>query len=120
MAPSTKAPNNLEIQTVNGAFGGSFTSRLNMNLREDKHWAYGAGSFSQDAIGQRPLHHVCAGADRQDRRFDRRNAQGSHGRDRPKPLTHEEIDKIKVSDVRALPGQLRDDRRRARRDQCAS
>ena len=55
VAPSTKAPNNLEIQTMNGAFGGSFTSRLNMNLREDKHWAYGAFSFLQNAIGQRPF-----------------------------------------------------------------
>jgi len=29
---------------VNTAFGGSFTSRLNQNLREDKGYAYGAGS----------------------------------------------------------------------------
>ena len=28
-------------------------SRLNMNLREDKHWSYGAGSFLPDAAGQR-------------------------------------------------------------------
>ena len=29
---------------ANDVFGGVFTSRLNMNLREDKHWAYGARS----------------------------------------------------------------------------
>ena len=29
-------------------------SRVNMNLREDKHWSYGAGSFAFDARGQRP------------------------------------------------------------------
>ena len=33
--------------------GGAFTSRLNMNLREDKHWSYGAFSFAVDARGQR-------------------------------------------------------------------
>jgi len=32
--------------------GGNFVSRLNMNLREDKHWAYGAGTRLTDAIGQ--------------------------------------------------------------------
>lgn len=36
-------------------FGGDFTSRLNMNLREDKHWSYGAGTFVWDAKGQRPF-----------------------------------------------------------------
>src|SRR5690606_37333793 len=55
LAPSTEAPNNLQIQTMNGAFGGTFTSRLNMNLREDKHWAYGAFSILQNALGQRPF-----------------------------------------------------------------
>jgi zinc protease len=34
--------------------GGSFTSRLNMNLREDKHWTYGARMVLPDARGQRP------------------------------------------------------------------
>ncbi len=29
---------------MNTMLGGSFLSRLNMNLREDKHWSYGAGS----------------------------------------------------------------------------
>ncbi|MEO7210902.1 MAG: pitrilysin family protein [Chitinophagaceae bacterium] len=29
---------------MNTLLGGSFLSRLNMNLREDKHWSYGAGS----------------------------------------------------------------------------
>ncbi|WP_437328802.1 M16 family metallopeptidase [Sorangium sp. So ce381] len=32
------------LQLVNSALGGSFTSRLNQNLREDHGWSYGAGS----------------------------------------------------------------------------
>lgn len=32
------------LDLVNAALGGSFTSRLNSNLREEKHWTYGAGS----------------------------------------------------------------------------
>jgi zinc protease len=33
--------------------GGGFVSRLNLNLREDKHWSYGAGAGGGAAIGQR-------------------------------------------------------------------
>jgi len=105
VAPSTKAPNNLEIQTFNGAFGGSFTSRLNMNLREDKHWAYGAGSFLSNAIGQRPF--LMYAPVQTDRTADSvaeilREARALVG---DRPLTPAEIGKIKVGDVRSLPGE---------------
>ncbi|WP_395680193.1 M16 family metallopeptidase [Dokdonella sp.] len=105
VAPSTKAPNNLEIQTMNGAFGGSFTSRLNMNLREGKHWAYGAGSFLSNAIGQRPfLMYAPVQTDKTAQSVAEilRESQELIG---TKPLTHDEIDKIKLGDVRSLPGE---------------
>jgi zinc protease len=42
------APRNVEdepaIAAFNTNFGGSFTSRINMNLREDKAWSYGVSS----------------------------------------------------------------------------
>jgi zinc protease len=43
------------IELMNNILGGSFTSRLNMNLREDKHWSYGARTRALDAAGQRPF-----------------------------------------------------------------
>jgi zinc protease len=55
VGPSTNNPNEAAIETMNTALGGAFTSRLNMNLREDKHWSYGAGSFLPDARGPRPF-----------------------------------------------------------------
>ncbi|HRG17345.1 MAG TPA: pitrilysin family protein, partial [Pseudomonadota bacterium] len=42
LIPSSKADDRLVTQTANSVFGGEFTARINMNLREDKHWAYGA------------------------------------------------------------------------------
>ncbi len=42
------------IEQMNNVLGGDFTSRINMNIREDKHWSYGAGSFIQNTRGQRP------------------------------------------------------------------
>jgi zinc protease len=45
----------MAIEAMNEVIGGSFSARINMNLREDKHWAYGAYSFFVDARGQRPF-----------------------------------------------------------------
>ncbi|MDB6044493.1 MAG: insulinase family protein [Gammaproteobacteria bacterium] len=55
LAPPRSDPRNVAFETVNTILGGSFISRINMNLREDKHWSYGAGSSLIDAKGQRPF-----------------------------------------------------------------
>ena len=48
-------PDETAVETMNNILGGDFVSRINMNLREDKHWAYGAFSFMIGARGQRPF-----------------------------------------------------------------
>ena len=55
VAPPKANPQEVTIQTMNGVLGSDFGSRVNMNLREDKHWAYGAYTFFRDARGQRPF-----------------------------------------------------------------
>jgi zinc protease len=55
VAPPKANPKEVSIQTMNGVLGSDFSSRVNMNLREDKHWAYGAYTFFRDARGQRPF-----------------------------------------------------------------
>jgi zinc protease len=55
VAPPKANPDEPAIETMNAVLGSDFGSRLNMNLREDKHWAYGALSFIRDARGQRPF-----------------------------------------------------------------
>ncbi len=42
IAPPRRDPDELAIQAAMTTLGGAFSSRLNLNLREDKHWAYGA------------------------------------------------------------------------------
>ena len=54
IAPSPQVKENTAISLMNSIFGGSFTSRLNLNLREDKGWAYGTGSSLSSTVGQRP------------------------------------------------------------------
>jgi len=46
VAPPRSDPDDIAFETVNTVLGGSFISRLNMNLRQDKHWSYGAGPAS--------------------------------------------------------------------------
>lgn len=53
LAPPKNNPAEIAIETMNNILGGSFSSRVNLNIREDKHWAYGAGTFLRSARGQR-------------------------------------------------------------------
>lgn len=53
IAPPKATSQEIAIETMNRVLGGSFTSRINMNLREDKHWSYGARSTLIDTSGQR-------------------------------------------------------------------
>src|SRR5438876_507963 len=48
-------PREYAIEAMTSLLGGQFTSRVNMNLREAKHWSYGAFTFIWDARGQRPF-----------------------------------------------------------------
>jgi zinc protease len=48
-------PDEIAIQALNTLLGGAFTSRINMNLRENKHWTYGARSMVIGATAQRPF-----------------------------------------------------------------
>jgi zinc protease len=53
LAPPRNAPEAVPLNLLNDVLGGTFSSRLNMNLREDKHWSYGVGSSLVPARGQR-------------------------------------------------------------------
>jgi zinc protease len=54
LAPPFNDPDQISLALVNDIFGGNFSSRINMNLREDKHWSYGVGSRLVPAKGERP------------------------------------------------------------------
>ncbi|MEW6747584.1 MAG: pitrilysin family protein [Planctomycetota bacterium] len=54
VAPPKTFPGDIAIEALNTMLGGTFTSRINMNLREDKHWTYGASTVLVEARGERP------------------------------------------------------------------
>lgn len=55
LVPGLGTDRDLAIEAMNNVIGGTFLARLNMNLREDKGWSYGANSSIQNARGTRPL-----------------------------------------------------------------
>ncbi|MBD9378870.1 pitrilysin family protein [Pseudoxanthomonas sp. PXM04] len=103
LAP-TATPANQAMQLANTVFGGMFTSRLNMNLREDKRWTYGARSGMPDAQGQRPL--LVSAPVQVDRTAEsiREIISESRAYAGDRPPTEAELDKVKAQSVRALPG----------------
>lgn len=55
LAPPPNDAADLAIMAMNQVLGGDFTARVNMNLREDKGWSYGARTQILDVQGQRPF-----------------------------------------------------------------
>ncbi|MBT8107406.1 MAG: insulinase family protein, partial [Gammaproteobacteria bacterium] len=53
LAPLKNNDDEFAIQAMNDVLGGAFSARINMNLREDKSWAYGAYTFILDGAGPR-------------------------------------------------------------------
>jgi zinc protease len=105
LIPSRAAPDDLAIATMNDVLGGKFTARINMNLRETKHWSYGAYSFAYDARGQRPL--LVYAPVQSDKTSEavteiRNEFAGIVGK---RPATTDEVELVKRTNTLSLPGQ---------------
>jgi zinc protease len=105
VSPPKANPQEIPIETMNGILGGTFTSRINMNLRENKHWSYGAGSRIFDARGQRPFMVVApVQTDKTSEAMQEilKELRGILG---GIPITNEEVTKAKAARSLTLPGQ---------------
>jgi zinc protease len=105
-APPTNNPDEIAIETMNTILGGSFTSRINMNLREDKHWSYGASSLLRDAKGQRLFFaYAPVQSDKTKESMVEldKELRGILG---PQPPTPEELDKAQKNQTLQLPGRF--------------
>ncbi|HEY0744921.1 MAG TPA: pitrilysin family protein [Chryseosolibacter sp.] len=102
--PYGKVPE-IARESMMSVFGGDFTSRLNMNLREDKHWSYGAGSFVWDAKGQRPLLAYAPVQTDKTKESVQEIMKEFKAFVGDKPMTQEEFDRTKNNTVLQLPGR---------------
>jgi zinc protease len=104
LAPPRNAPDVIALQLVNDIFGGKFSSRINMNLREDKHYSYGVFSVLPAARGQRPYISISAVQTDKTRESmvelvkEYKDIVGS------KPITAEELKDEQTNATLALPG----------------
>ena len=104
IAPPVNAGSEIALDTLNDIWGGTFGSRLNMNLREDKHWSYGARSVLLATTAQRPFINLApVQTDKtkealEEMRKEFKEVVGA------RPPTEEELDKAKVRKVLELPG----------------
>ena len=104
IAPPINANQEVALGTLNDIWGGTFGSRLNMNLREDKHWSYGTRSGLLATIAQRPFYAMApVQSDKtkeslEEMRKEFNDVVGA------RPPTQEELDKAKARKVLELPG----------------
>ncbi|HEX4169107.1 MAG TPA: pitrilysin family protein, partial [Bryobacteraceae bacterium] len=104
VAAPAEAETEVAFETMNTIFGGTFGARLNMNLREDKHWSYGAGSVLYAARAQRPfLAYASVQADKTADSIAEMLKELSGITD-TKPVTPEELEKVKQQLIFELPG----------------
>jgi zinc protease len=104
VAPPRGNPQEIAIEAMNNSLGGMFGARLNMNLREDKHWSYGARTVLRDARSQRPFYAVApVQTDKTKESLVEMNKEfrgivGDH------PVSADELTKIQANETLKLPG----------------
>lgn len=104
LAPPRNNPAEIPIEAMNNILGGDFGARINMNLREDKHWSYGSLSFMPGAKGQRPyMIYAPVQTDKTREALVEINREvrdflGDH------PATKEELERVQASETLRLPG----------------
>ncbi len=104
IAPPPNPDTEVALETTNNIFGGTFGARLNMNLREEKHWSYGAASVLYGARAQRPF--LAFASVQGDKTSDSiaemlKELAGMTG---AKPVREEELEKVKQQQILELPG----------------
>ncbi|NOY77074.1 MAG: insulinase family protein [Calditrichaeota bacterium] len=104
VAPPKANPEEIAIETMNNILGGTFTSRINMNLREDKHWAYGAFTFLVDARGPRPFIAYAPVQTDKTRQAMLEMIKEIKGIISDRPITAEELEKVRRKQILELPG----------------
>jgi zinc protease len=105
VAPAKRNPREIALLTMNDILGGSFTSRVNMNLREDKHWSYGAFSLLFDARGQRPFIVFAPVQTDKTKESLSEVANELKAIAHTRPVTPEELAKAQANLTLSLPGQ---------------
>ncbi|MDA9049951.1 insulinase family protein [Pseudomonadales bacterium] len=98
-------PDEIATEVMNDILGGMATSRVNMNLREDKHWSYGAYTGLVSARGQRTFY-VMTSVQTDKTSESVQEVMGELSRYvGNQPATAEELDKVILNNTLSLTGR---------------
>jgi zinc protease len=109
IAPPKNNPAEIAIEAMNEILGSEFGARINMNLREDKHWSYGVRSVLPSARGQRPYISVSAVQTDKTKESIVELVKEYNGIVSTKPITNEELTNAQNNATLALPGSFETD-----------
>jgi zinc protease len=104
VAPRKTAATEIPIAAMNDILGGDFGARINMNLREDKHWSYGAQTVLLDARGQRPFLVYAPVQTDKTKESVAEISKEFRGILADRPATPEELARVKTTETLRLPG----------------
>ena len=105
VVPPSSDAGSTRFDIANGVLGGDFTSRLNMNLREDKHWSYGARTSASSTVGQRPWMAMApVQIDKTGPALAEMRKEIAEFADGSKPATEAEVNRIRNIQTLSLPG----------------
>jgi zinc protease len=99
-------PQDLAMETVMRNFGGMSTSRLNRNLRLDKHWSYGSSAAMPAARGPRPFYVVAPVQSDKTKEAMVEVAKELRGVAGERPVAGEEFQSIMRNQTLGLPGRF--------------
>jgi zinc protease len=105
VVPPSTDPGAIDLEIANGVLGGEFSSRLNMNLRENKHWSYGSYSGVDNALGPRVWAASAAvQIDKTVESIKEMRREIVEYVSAKAPAKPDELAKLQASEVRGLPG----------------
>lgn len=96
----------LAVETVMRNFGGIATSRLNRNLRLDKHWSYGTSGQIMETRGQRPFMVVAPVQTDKTKESILEVVKEVRGVAGERPLAGEEFQSVMRNQTMRLPGSF--------------
>ena len=105
LLPPTNSDDDILIDYMNYAIAGSFTSRLNMNLREDKSWSYGVRTSTGYSQGQRLMRMTAPVQTDKTAPAISEILREYNEYINSSPINEEELSKIKNARTLRLPGQ---------------
>ena len=105
LLPPTNSDDDILIDYMNYAIAGSFTSRLNMNLREDKSWSYGVRTSTGYSQGQRLMRMTAPVQTDKTAPAITEILREYNEYINSSPINEEELSKIKNARTLRLPGQ---------------